>query len=95
MTESYVDELVLLEWDQIQMEKGRFKEAESCENHCCDAGLYAWREALHYLHREQVPKPEFGSTEYFDEMEREMERDMIAKAQRVEDSEEAEWWEIN
>tara|TARA_Y100000310_G_scaffold340739_2_gene437562 strand:- start:606 stop:1118 length:513 start_codon:yes stop_codon:yes gene_type:complete len=94
-TEVYVDELDLLEWDQGQMEKGRYKEAENCENHCCDAALYAWREALHYLHREQVPKPDFGSSEYFNALEIEMESDMIAKVQRVEDSEEQEWWEIN
>ena len=95
LTESYIDELDLLEWDQGQMEKGRYKEAENCENHCCDAALYAWREALHYLHREQTPKPDFGSSEYFTQLEKEMESDMIAKVQRVEEDEELEWWEVN
>ena len=94
-TEQYVDELVLLEWDQNQMEKGRFIENENNENHCCDAALYAWREALHYLHREQTPKPEFGSQDYFEALEREMESDMIAKVKRMEEDEELEWWEVN
>lgn len=26
-------------------------------NHCCDAGLYAWRSALHWLHRPKDPPP--------------------------------------
>ena len=90
-----MDELVLLEWDQNQMEKGRFIENENNENHCCDAALYAWREALHYLHREQTPKPEFGSQDYFEALEREMESDMIAKVKRMEEDEELEWWEVN
>lgn len=33
------------------------KEDERCENHCCDAGLYAWRKTRHYWNRPNEPQP--------------------------------------
>tara|TARA_R110000824_G_scaffold171502_1_gene349140 strand:+ start:1887 stop:3179 length:1293 start_codon:yes stop_codon:yes gene_type:complete len=44
-----VDELQLLEWNQTHMAKGRYIENDSCDNHCADSMLYAWRECYHYL----------------------------------------------
>ena len=89
-----MDELVLLEWDQNQMEKGRFIENENNENHCCDAALCVERSTA-LPPQEQTPKPEFGSQDYFEALEREMESDMIAKVKRMEEDEELEWWEVN
>lgn len=34
-------------------------------NHCCDAGLYAYRGAMHYLHREPTPQIQAKSPEWF------------------------------
>jgi hypothetical protein len=33
------------------------KEDPRFANHCCDAGLYAFRGSMHYLHRDVVPDP--------------------------------------
>lgn len=33
-------------------------------NHCCDAGLYAFRAAMHYLHRDEAPKIVRGSAQW-------------------------------
>lgn len=38
-----------------------------CANHCCDAGLYSWREAYHfYRPQQEAPKPIRGTKEYID-----------------------------
>lgn len=47
----YADELNLLQWDGDAIGK---VEDSSFENHLCDAGLYAYRECLHFLHKPEV-----------------------------------------
>lgn len=49
----YAEELSLLQWDGDFIGK---KEDPSFENHLADAGLYAYRECLHFLHKEEVPE---------------------------------------
>lgn len=55
-------------------------------NHCCDAGLYGYRAAWHYLHAAEKPKPVKGSQDYYAEKEAEL-------VQRLEQPSEREWWE--
>jgi hypothetical protein len=89
-TEPLRDELVLLEWDPNERERGRYIEADHLENHCSDAMLYAWRECLHYLHRASDKRPEKGSGEYFQKVEKEMEEELVTAA----DGPEPEWWTV-
>ena len=55
-------------------------------NHCCDAGLYGYRAAWHYLHTAEKPKPVKGSQDYYAEKEAEI-------VQRLEQPSEKAWWE--
>ncbi len=38
-------------------------------NHCCDAGLYAWRAGSHFLHREKIAEVKVKSPEWFRQQE--------------------------
>lgn len=57
-------------------------------NHCCDAGLYGYRAAMHWLHEETTVAPKNGSKEYFDELEKRLEASVLAN-----EEDESEWWE--
>ncbi len=46
------------------------KEDPRFANHCCDAGLYSYRGAMHFLHRDAPQKPRRGSPEWIAEQER-------------------------
>lgn len=51
-------------------------------NHCCDAGLYAWRSAIHYLHREP-PEPILVNTpRWYSEREKEFIAKIEARLKR-------------
>lgn len=60
-------------------------------NHCCDAGLYAWRAALHFLHKpREAPPPRPGTPEWHvqwlahqqKELEQMMEQDIAEARER-------------
>lgn len=53
----YAREIAVLPKDPETPEDKWPEEDSRFANHCCDAGLYAWREALHYLHRPTEPPP--------------------------------------
>lgn len=61
-----------------------------CPNHCADAALYSYRRARHYQHEAPSEQPPKGTTEYFDNVQRELERQAL---QRLESEQAAEWWE--
>jgi hypothetical protein len=44
-------------------EDGRFA------NHCCDAGLYSFREAMHWLHQDEAPVIKKGTPGWFKQTE--------------------------
>jgi hypothetical protein len=46
-------------------------------NDCCDAALYAFREAQHHRYTEREIEPEYGTTEYWEKQEREMEQALL------------------
>jgi hypothetical protein len=43
------------------------REDPRCPNHCCDAGLYAYRGARHYLYQEEAPKPKPGDSKWLED----------------------------
>lgn len=47
------------DWDPSNLmdNPGPPEEDPRCANHCCDAGLYAWRDAYHYYKPEAPPPP--------------------------------------
>lgn len=51
----------------------KLKDGSVPGNHCCDAGLYAYRHLTHYLHRAPEDLPEVGSPEWFRREEQRME----------------------
>lgn len=53
-----------LEWPPPDSPEAPPREDPRCPNHCSDAGLYAWRRALHFLHRDEEPKAKPGSAEW-------------------------------
>jgi hypothetical protein len=85
----YAAELVALpkdpDWDPLSgkapLEDPRFP------NHLCDAGLYAWRRAWHFLYEESTTAPKPGSPEY-----RQQQEDAYV-AQLAERSGRRAWWE--
>lgn len=76
------------------------REHPGSPNHCCDAGLYAYRGAWHYLHREEVAKPVRGTPAWFAAEAKRMEDAVIERVQhRMREMEEieildAEWSEL-
>lgn len=92
-TEELVDELELLEWDPLERLKNRWIERSDCENHAADAMLYAWREALHWLHRKPPRLLEPGTEEYFERLEDEMEEEATRQADALLGEEEEAYYD--
>lgn len=84
---SFMDELTLLQWDDGK--PGKKVEDSRFENHRCDAFLYAYREAKHYLFKPEPQKPKHGSREYFDEQE----KIIVEKRQKAVMGQGKQWWE--
>lgn len=63
-----IEEWAALVWDDDTIVP---RERPDCENHCCDAALYAWRYARNYYARPAAPPPpKPGSYEALQELER-------------------------
>lgn len=84
----FMEEMELLQWD-LDVKSKRVEDPRF-ENHKCDAFLYAYREARHYLFvpKKEGPKP--GTDEYFKELEKEMEVKLV---QEFEKKQSDNWWE--
>jgi PBSX family phage terminase large subunit len=80
------NEMKLLQWDPERPEK----EDERTPNDLCDAALYAWRDAKHFLGEEREPMPKAGTNAYYDRMARRMEEEEM-EAFRATQSK--AWWE--
>lgn len=74
----YEDEIEILQWDDS---KKRRVEDERFSNHFCDAGLYAWRESLHYAHIDPAAPLEGDAA--LEAEAREIEARIVAEAQRA------------
>lgn len=90
---AYSDEIAVLpkvpDWDEEKKGKPA-PEHPRFANHCCDAGLYAWRRAGHFLHEETEDKPEPGTPEAYALEAEEMER---MEVEAFEKSKGQAWWE--
>lgn len=69
-----------LEWPPPDSPEAPPREDPRCPNHCCDAGLYSYRRAYHFLHQEEVAPPRRGSAEWH---KAEEDRMLELAAQRV------------
>lgn len=49
-------EMQMLCWDQEYFDEGKFVENADFDNHLCDASLYAWKWAYHYLYKDSPEK---------------------------------------
>lgn len=88
------------DWPPPEKPEAAPREDPRFPNHCCDAGLYAYRGAWHYLHRDEPAKPTRGSNEYFRAETKRMEEHVLEKARKKSDwiygdEVDAEWWEID
>jgi len=79
---------LLDEWSKLPWREDREAEAEGFDNHCSDACLYAWREAVAYFERERPPPP--TREELVRQAERELEEATLAAVEREMNE---EWWE--
>ena len=78
------------EWSQlIWVDEDKEKEDPRCQNHCSDSGLYAWREAKHYVAKDEPIKYSKNSDEYM-RMEEEMEAKEMVK--KIKEEKELEAW---
>jgi len=78
------------EWTILQWDEQRKKEDDRFANDCSDAGLYAYREARHWLYEPKEIIPEVGTREYSNwEMDKHLEDELRAFDNR----ESQEWWE--
>lgn len=63
------DELKTLPKDPDVESTDTPKEDPRFANHCCDASLYSWRFARHFLHQDEKPKARYGTPEHTQEVE--------------------------
>lgn len=62
-----IEELETVQWNDAGTDA-----APGSQDHCCDATLYAWREAKHWLSTEKATPPQVGTPEYFEELRKKM-----------------------
>jgi len=58
------------------------KEDSRFPNHCADASLYSYRRCWHYLHTDEVKKPQVGTKPWFDAEAKRMEEIVLARVKR-------------
>jgi hypothetical protein len=99
----YVEELAQLprdpDWPPPDKPESPPREDPRFPNHCSDAGLYGYRGAFHYLHRDEPAKPARGTNSWFAAEAQRLEQGVLDRAKKRkeapwwEPTEEAEWWE--
>lgn len=71
---SIIDEYLYLIWDERKRKLGKKIEHSSCENHLCDAALYAWRFCWQFLASPAVKKFDYKNPAHMQEKVLEEER---------------------
>lgn len=88
----YAEEMAVLprdgDWLLAEHDNKPAPEDPRFANHCCDAGLYAWRWAYHYLHEAKPEEPPEGTPEAADIEAERIEQRMI----ELEDESEEDHW---
>ena len=68
---------LLEEWDKLQFNLAGTAEDKRFDNHLSDAALYTWMESRHFLYEEKVKPPEFGTAEYYTQLEDKIEERLL------------------
>lgn len=69
---AFAQDCQLVEWDKdIKLDKPKI--SDGYHSDICDSVLYAYREALNFLHVPEVKKPDLGTPQWFTEEEKKME----------------------
>lgn len=77
------------EWIQDLLDPKPPPENPNQPNHACDAGLYSYRAAMHFLHVEDRPLPPQGSPEHIAAVEKQFETQIEERMIKPE----TPWWE--
>lgn len=88
----FAQDSMMLEWDMDKSSGDKLVVADAFHSDICDAVLYAYREALGWLHVPEAPKPKRGTPEALEAEARQMEEALVRQINRDE-SDPAEWAE--
>ena len=77
------------DWPDPDKPEASPKEHPRYPNHCCDAGLYSWRAAYHFLYT-PTEKVEPGSKRYYENLEQVMTEQVITRSAK---NGQRQWWE--
>ena len=81
-----IDEMNVLQWDEKRLRPDDTR----YDDHLCDALLYAWRYCYQYLYTPEEATVEFGSREYWSQVEDKMEEE---QEQLLDKASTRLWWE--
>ena len=81
-----IEEMTVLQWDEKKLRPDDTR----YDDHLCDALLYGWRYCYQYLYTPEEAKVEFGSPQYWSQVEDKMEED---QERLLEKSYTTAWWE--
>lgn len=81
----FAQDSMKLQWDADKQRPDKKVISEKFHSDIIDAGLYAYREALHWLHVPKVPIPEKGTKEYDTYVEDQIYNDILEQQQMKKD----------
>lgn len=80
-----IDEWMGLIWNEKALDRGKREENSSCQNHLCDAALYAWRKTYGYFAKRLEEEPVRGTPEWHAREVKRMEAQAVAEWHREND----------
>jgi hypothetical protein len=85
------DSELLNEWDKLQYNQAGTAEDRRFDNHLSDAALYTWMESRHFLYEEKVKPPDFGTAEYYTQLEDKIEERLLQEQEQDSGHDEDLW----
>jgi len=85
------DSELLNEWDKLQYNQAGTAEDRRFDNHLSDAALYTWMESRHFLYEEKVKPPDFGTAEYYTQLEDQIEERLLQEQEQDSGHDEDLW----
>ncbi len=85
------DSELLKEWDKLQYNLAGTAEDKRFDNHLSDAALYTWMESRHFLYEAKERPPEFGTVEYYKQLEDKMEERLLREQEQDSGHDENLW----
>lgn len=89
----FVADSFRLEWNKDKSNGDRRVVADTFHSDIADAALYAFREALHWLHVPEKPKPKYGSTDWQKEEAERMEAAALKAFESANDFDDPAMWQ--